>query len=129
MKTVSITAFGEILQIFREQNKETAAIMAKKLGVSTPFLAQVENGKARAPHSWIAKLKKLYKCDYIDIERAIEESKSSITIDLRNANTEQRRAAIAFIRHWPKLTDEEAERILAILGNTTDQISSSPDGA
>ena len=44
MKSVSLTPIGEILQILREQNKETAAIIARKLGVSAPFLSQVESG-------------------------------------------------------------------------------------
>ena len=127
MKSVSLTPIGEILQILREQNKETAAAMAKKLGVSASFLSQVENGKAKAPQTWATKLKKLYKCNYINLEKAIEETASSIILDCRNATLLQRKAAMAFVQKWPVLTNSQARAILELLENQSS--SSSSDGA
>lgn len=77
-----ITPLAEITRILRVQQHETMADMAKKLGVSGSFLSMVENGKKEAPITWAKKITELYKCDYIDLERAIEESKISTPLTL-----------------------------------------------
>jgi predicted nucleotidyltransferase component of viral defense system len=42
---VSYTKFGEFMRILRVKNHEVMGDIAKLLGVSTPFLSAVENGK------------------------------------------------------------------------------------
>lgn len=49
---MTYTKFGEFMRVLRVQHHEVMGDVAKLLGVSTPFLSAVENGRKNVPNEW-----------------------------------------------------------------------------
>lgn len=115
---MSLTRFGEYMRILRVKKgilmKDTADI----LGVKTPFLSAVENGKKKIPADWYGKISHAYDLsdtDKNELKKVIEESASQIKIDLVNCNDSQKSLAFQFQRSFPDLDEETSKRIINIL--------------
>ncbi len=92
--------------------------MAKMLGVTTPFLSAVENGKKNVPKEWIEIITREYNLseeESKELRNAAEESKTQYKIKMENAGQVQRNAAIQFARSFDDMDDETAIEILKLL--------------
>lgn len=115
---MAYTSFGEFVRILRIKNHEVMGDMAKVLDVKVPFLSAVENGKKNVPKSWFDKIVKHYNlstCEQDDLKQAINESRTQCKILMKDAGTQQRKAALQFARSFDEMDDETALKILELL--------------
>lgn len=99
--------------------------MAKMLGVTTPFLSAVENGKKNVPKEWIEIITREYNLseeESKELRNAAEESKTQYKIKMENAGQVQRNAAIQFARSFDDMDDETAIEILKLLKKEGEEI-------
>lgn len=115
---MAITKFGEYTRDLRIEKEENLKEMAEKLEVSSAFLSAVENGKKRVPKDWFCKICKIYKLALEEkekLEKAIEETKSKIVLNIENTTPQNRELALVFARSFEELTEEERKKIQGIL--------------
>ncbi len=120
---MSYTPFGEFVRILRIQHHQVMGDMAKVLDVPVSFLSAVENGRKNIPIEWANTLSEKYHLDttqQVDLQRAIDESKTSFKIATAGAGTVQRRAALQFARSFDEMDDDTASKILALLNKQKD---------
>ena len=121
---MSYTSFGEFVRILRVKHHEVMGDMAKVLDVRVPFLSAVENGKKNVPTDWVDKITSHYGLsaeEQVQLEKAIEESKTQYKIVTGNAGLSQRRAAMQFARSFDEMDDETATKILELLSKKEDE--------
>ena len=117
---MSYTPFGEFVRILRIKNHEVMGDLAKVLGVTTPFISAVENGKRNVPADWLEKISTHYRLNASEkkeLENVIDESQTQYKIQAENASHMQRKVAMQFARSFGDLDDETAREILEILTN------------
>lgn len=117
---MAYTPFGEFVRILRIKHHQVMGDMAKILGISTPFLSAVENGKKNVPTEWIQQIANYYSLspeEKDQLEASVEESRLQYKIIPGNASTTQRRAALQFARSFDEMDDETALKILELLKN------------
>lgn len=115
---MAYTKFGELMRILRVKNHEVMGDVAKLLGVSTPFLSAVENGKKNVPSEWFEPLAKHYSMNDTEIsemKEAAENSKNQIKIALSKSESYQREVALQFARSFDDIDEDTAEKILKLL--------------
>ena len=115
---MAYTKFGEFMRILRIQHHEVMGDVAKLLGVSTPFLSAVENGKKNVPAEWfdvIAEHNSLNNQQIVEMKQAAENSKTQIKITLTNSELYQREAALQFARSFDGIDEDTAAKILELL--------------
>lgn len=115
---MSYTRFGEFMRILRVKNHEVMGDIAELLGVSTPFLSAVENGKKNVPSEWFDIIAKHYCLDadkITEMKEAAEDSKTNIKISLTQSEQYQREAAVQFARTFDDIDEETASKILELL--------------
>jgi len=115
---MAYTKFGEFLRILRVQHHEVMGDVAKLLGVSTPFLSAVENGKKNVPVEWFDILAMHYSLDeeqIANMKNAAEDSKTQVKITLSHSEDHQRKVALQFARSFEGLDEDTANKILEIL--------------
>ena len=75
---MTYTKFGEFMRVLRVRHHEVMGDVAKLLGVSTPFLSAVENGRKNVPNEWfdiIAEHYALSDDEIADMKNAAENSR------------------------------------------------------
>jgi transcriptional regulator with XRE-family HTH domain len=115
---VSYTKFGEFMRILRVKNHEVMGDIAKLLGVSTPFLSAVENGKKNVPAEWFNIIVEHYNLtdeEQSELRDVIEKSKTQIKLDLSKSSDYQRYAALQFARSFGEIDENTAKKILELL--------------
>lgn len=115
---MAYTKFGEFMRILRVQHHEVMGDVAKLLGVSTPFLSAVENGKKNVPVEWFDIIAEHYSLNSEQIEEmkgAAENSKTQIKITLTQSESYQREAALQFARSFGEIDENTAQKILELL--------------
>lgn len=115
---MAYTKFGELMRILRVKNHEVMGDVAKLLGVSTPFLSAVENGKKNVPSEWFEILAKHYSMNDTEISKmkeAAENSKNQIKIALSDSKSYQREVALQFARSFDGIDEDTAKKILELL--------------
>lgn len=115
---MAYTKFGEFMRILRVKNHEIMGDVAKLLGVSTPFLSAVENGKKNVPAEWFDVLVQHYKLtdeEQTELSNAIENSKTQIKLSLSGTSYYQRDAALQFARSFGEIDENTAKKILELL--------------
>lgn len=120
---MAYTKYGEFMRILRIKHHEVMSDTANLLGVKTPFVSAVENGKKNVPEEWIPKLIAHYHLsenEQKELMNAIEASKTQIRIPLTEASNSQRTLAIQFQRSFEKLDDTTANAIMKLLNNEED---------
>ena len=115
---MSYTRFGEYMRILRVKHHEVMGDIAKLLGVSTPFLSAVENGKKNVPAEWFAVIAEHYDLtdeEQSELREAIENSKTQIKLNLSGFSAYQREAALQFARSFGDIDENTAQKILELL--------------
>lgn len=115
---MTYTKFGEFMRILRVKHHEVMGDIAKLLGVSTPFLSAVENGKKNVPNEWFNLLAKHYAMSDVEIaemKEAAENSKNQVKIALSESEPYRREVALQFARAFDDIDEDTAEKILELL--------------
>lgn len=115
---MTYTKFGEFMRILRIKHHEVMGDAAKMLGVSTPFLSAVENGKKNVPADWFAIIVEHYAltdAEQAELREAIENSKTQIKLNLSGSSDYQRDAALQFARSFGEIDENTAHKILELL--------------
>ena len=109
---------GEYLRDLRLANSQTLKQMAEELGVSSAFLSAVENGKKNMPEKWYDSLSEKYnlsKAQIAELQEAVEESSTTVKLNLTNVNGINRELAISFARSFENLNESDSAEIMKIL--------------
>lgn len=120
---MAYSKFGEFLRQQRIRHHEVMGDTAKMLGVSVPFLSAVESGKKNVPKAWINKLIEHYQLNsdqQVDLNHAIEESKTQLKLNLVSSTDSQKQAAFTFARSFDNIDEETAARIIKLLEGKSD---------
>ncbi len=115
---MAYTKFGEFMRILRVKHHEVMGDVAKLLGVSTPFLSAVENGKKNVPTEWFDVIIEHYALsdeEQAELREAIENSKTQIKLNLSGSSAYQRDAALQFARSFGEIDESTAQKILELL--------------
>ncbi|MBR6985239.1 MAG: helix-turn-helix domain-containing protein [Ruminococcus sp.] len=115
---MTYTKFGEFMRVLRVQHHEVMGDVAKLLGVSTPFLSAVENGRKNVPDEWfdiIAEHYALSDNEIADMKMAAENSRNQVKITLSKSENYQREVALQFARSFDGIDEDTAEKIMALL--------------
>lgn len=94
---------GEFCRNLRFDNGELLYDMARKLGVSSAFLSQVETGKKKPPVDWEEKIISLYSLeghDKDEFKKAFFYSLNEEELDLRRMNSSDRDLLLEFARRF-----------------------------
>ena len=111
-----VTEIGKFLRILRVSRDESAKSMADKLGVSPSYLSAVELGKRQIPLTWEEIIIKEYSLNDKNKEKlrkAIEESKSSLKIDVSEVGSKKKQ--ILFSVANGEVDDETIEKLCEII--------------
>ena len=115
---MSYTKFGEFMRVLRVQHHEVMGDIANLLGVSTPFLSAVENGRKNVPAEWFDILTKHYSLNdkqVAEMRNAAENSRNQVKIALSKSESYQREVALQFARSFDGIDEDTAKKILALL--------------
>lgn len=95
--------FGEFCSNLRFDNGELLYDMARKLGVSSAFLSQVETGKKKPPKDWEEKIISLYGLEgdcKEALQRAFFYSINEEELNLREMNSTDKDLLLEFARRF-----------------------------
>ena len=112
------TKFGKFVRKLRIDRCEYLKDMADKLGVKPSFLSMVETGNKSIPVSWYESIVSIYslnEAEQEELKEAMEDSKNSIKINLKNASDLKRQTSVVFARSFDEMSPETAQKILELL--------------
>lgn len=107
-----LSKFGKELRKMRIDGNELLRDMAEKLDMTAAYLSAIETGSRRIPDDLVKKIISAYHCDSataLSLSAAAELSSKTLTIDLENANQNQKMLANSFARKFSSLSEEEIE--------------------
>lgn len=110
----NLTPFGKRLRILRIEREEVLFDMAQKLGLSSSYISSVETGKRKITENLLNKLRCCYNLSDAEFEtfkQAAEESRSSISLELDSASTEQKDLALSFAKKFNSLDKDTIRQI------------------
>ena len=115
-----VTAFGKILRKMRIDCSEVLGAMAKRLGVSAPYLSSIENGGREIPDDFVAKIAAEYGLDETQIkelEEAKAKVKGAVDVKLNEQKMEANyvETAVMFARDFSKLSAEQVKELKELL--------------
>ena len=112
-------ALSLFLKQLRISNNELLLDMAKKLGVSTPFLSSVENGKKAMPETMFDKICSLYALSVSETDKlriAVSEICGALKLDFQPGMSDKKKElAVVFARTFEELDDDSSEKITKYL--------------
>lgn len=115
---MAITSLGKKLRMLRLDRGEVMKDMANALDVSSAYLSAIERGKKAPSEKVISGIKKHYAlspAEARELQEAVELSQTSISIDLHDADEDQRMLATAFARKFRDLEDFQKNQIAKLL--------------
>lgn len=115
-----MTAFGKLLREERQKAKKTMGELGRHLGVSVPFISDVELG--RRPPLSVDRIK--LAAEYFGIDpqpllAAAVSDRGSIELQAAFATPKKVQVGAGLMRRWADLTDEDLEKIERILGDSS----------
>lgn len=108
--------FGDILRRWREEARVSLGVLARHLGVSTPYLSGVErNRKAPLATAKIFKAATYLGKDPRELFEAAAEYAGHLTLETSNEKAMQAGAALA--RTWQSMTPEDYDQVIEFVAN------------
>lgn len=113
--------FGQMLRKLREGAKVSLGQLARTLGVTTPYLSDVELGR-RGPLTkeridQAAGVLKLDNGMRRELEQAAAESRGYFELDATSSSAVKLQLGAALARKWPALDEGRARKMLEALGD------------
>lgn len=112
------TPFGKAVRMFRIEREKSLKDMAEAFGVKPSYLSAIELGKKNATASLahrVADYFMLSNAERNELLMKVEDSKTSVKLDLVGSNGIQRETATAFARKFNKLGESDLRKISSIL--------------
>ena len=112
-----LNEFGIFTRKLRIETGQRLKDMADKLGISSSYLSAAEIGKRPIPVKWLDILKTKYNLSheqYLELERAYENSLDSINIDLNQRDDSDKDLILSFARNFDSLDDKNREYLRKI---------------
>ena len=113
--------FGELLRQLRKERKKTMGDVANLLGVSVPFVSDVERGN-RTPFSpeRIHQIAKYLNTDPTPLLKAAAATKGTFELDAKRVSEKGQQFAASLMRSWSRLTEEQFEKLAQALPDEED---------
>lgn len=111
-RPILIKQFGEVFRETRKKAGLTMQDIASHLGVTVPYVSDVENGN-RSPFvpERIIKAAELLKVDPTGLLEAAAKTRGSFDLDLHGLSDRAVQVGAALQRGWPDLSDDVREKI------------------
>lgn len=112
-----LNEFGIFTRKLRIETGQRLKDMADELGISSSYLSATEIGKRPIPVKWLDILKTKYNLSheqYLELERAYENSLDSINIDLNQRDDSDKDLILSFARNFDSLDDKNKEYLRKI---------------
>ena len=108
--------FGKLLRKRREEANKTMGDLADFLGLSVPYLSDVERGR-RAPFhpDRLHKISQFLKIDFDELYEAALKSREAFELDAVNVTSQAREVGAALMRGWADLTPEQLQKIAKVI--------------
>ena len=118
-----MTPFGKMVRQERKERGMAIGEMADKLGVSTPYLSQLETGARQASGRILDKIIALFDLNQTDAEtltrlaaQAVAAKVSSVTIDIRSDASQHDRELVSHLAlSFNRLTPEAKRKMREML--------------
>jgi transcriptional regulator with XRE-family HTH domain len=94
--------------------------MAQRMGVSSAFLSNIENGKKRVPDSFVDKLAESFPEVRVQYDRFVglaNKARNEVVLSLQDSSSDDANLATALARKFSGLTEEQKKNLWAILDN------------
>lgn len=117
MSNKKLNPLGSFLRKYRVDKNETMGDMANKLGFSKAYLSSIETGKRNVSEKLISKFRQVYKEDknfYLDLEKAIDDSKTIIRFKKENLIEAQFNFLKFFKNNIGEITKEKISKLIKI---------------
>lgn len=119
-----MTPLGQFLRRERQERGQLLGQMAQKLGMSSPYLSQIETGKRAVPEGFETKVARtlgLSASERNELARAVALSQSEYQIDIgQNADVADRALAFDLMTSFARLSPSEKQSIHNIVRGKTD---------
>lgn len=112
--------FGSAIQELRRALGITLYVMAQRMGVSSAFLSNIENGKKRVPDSFVDKLAESFPEVRVQYDRFVglaNKARNEVVLSLQDSSSDDANLATALARKFSGLTEEQKKNLWAILDN------------
>ena len=109
-------SFGKTIRKFREQAKKSMRDLAAAVGVSVVYISDIELGHRKPPSDdKLNKIADFLGLDRGDIAELAMRERDYVEIDLKGGQSPMADVALALARKGDSLTEDEANKILAII--------------
>lgn len=110
------TVFGDLLRQVREDARVSMGTLARHLGISVPYLSDVERGN-RLPfnNERIRNIAVFLKVDPVPLLTAAARSRGFFELTASSISPTAERVGAALLRGWPTLSDDKLNQIASIL--------------
>lgn len=108
--------FGKLLRDCREAAEKSMGALARHLGVSVPYLSDVERGN-RPPlvDERIANAAAFLNVDPKPLLKAAAETRGAFQLDAARVSPEHRQVGAMLARQWGAIPDDKLEQIRELL--------------
>lgn len=108
--------FGPVLRALREQHEVTLRDLSNQLSVGLSYLSDVERGR-RDPLSdtRIKQIAHFFGADPTPLLVAAMKERGRIVLNVAKKNKNRVHAALLLTLWWPQATNEEVEKLVALL--------------
>jgi transcriptional regulator with XRE-family HTH domain len=114
-----LSNYGRILRKMRIDNAELLNTMATRLEISPAYLSSIENSERPIPQGFSEKIATIYHLKEIELaalKKAEDETLKTIELQLpTEIDSRKRQTALVFARTFNNISNEELEKIRAIL--------------
>jgi transcriptional regulator with XRE-family HTH domain len=107
--------FGKTLRAAREQSGVRLRELSEELGVSLPFLSDVENGRRSLSDLRIRRAAKFLKADTLSLLEAATKDRGRVVLETDKLDGRKLRVAMLLSMSWPKIPAETVSYLLATL--------------
>ena len=113
--------FGPMLRKIRKEHHRTLADLSRWLGVSIPYVSDVERGnRAPFPVERIRLLARELEVEPDDLMAAAAEDRGAFELRTDGVSEQGLKVGAALMRRWSQLTDEQLQRIEDVLDDAPD---------
>ena len=113
-----LSPFGFVLKSIREEHGDKRKDLAKKLGVTSPFIYNIEVGKRKVPRGWVEKISNVYDLDdswkrYLETNAEIGDEE--VIIEIPKLEFDDKIVSLAYDGKICSLTNAEINKIRKML--------------
>lgn len=113
-----LSPFGFVLKSIREEHGDQRKDLAEKLGVTSPFIYNIEVGKRKVPEGWVNKISEVYNLDdswrtYLKTNADIGDEE--VVIEIPKLEFNDKIVSLSYNGKMCSLTNSEIDKIRKML--------------